>query len=131
MLAEIPKEWRSIVCQCPKVLHDGQRVGFPPRVFSDDGTRLFTCVCCHKPSAHCLYRCVDCSSVFLKDFSHRSWVLDWPKCWICLNKGSDRAAEIILGGFLQPTTPPTLRHRYLHIIEPDRVINSAFVLNIQ
>lgn len=124
MLAEavIPSEWRSVVCQCPRAWPDDTQLGFPKRVFRDDGTRIFTCVVCKKPSSHCLYRCQDCSSVFLKDFGHHLWVLDWPKCWACLNKGSDRAAEIILGSVVQRNVSPVLRYLYLHIIEPENAL---------
>lgn len=128
MLAEIPVEWKVVVCQCSKSMtlrDDGLfAIGYPKRAFRTDGTRLFICKSCEKPDGFALKRCLGCSTVFLKDFSHPRWVLDSPHCWTCINSLDEatkgRAADIQVGYQRQPMVRPTLRRLYLHITEPDR-----------
>lgn len=112
----IPSEWKSVVCDCLEVYFEVEQTPYPRRVFRDNGTRLFICVRCNKPSDHCLYKCVSCSAVFLKDYSHPRWVLDWPKCWTCV-QSPDRAAEIRTQYLPQPLVKPTLRKLYIHLTE--------------
>lgn len=112
-----PTEWNNVICQCLEVLFEVEQTPYPRRIFWDDGTNIFICVRCNKPSDHCIYKCINCSAVFLKDYSHPRWVLDWPKCWTCLESGPDRAAEVILGSKRQPLVKPKLRKLYIHITE--------------
>jgi len=114
--AVIPDEWKTVICQCLEVMYEVDGIGYPRRIFRNDGTNLFTCVRCDKPTDTCLYKCVCCTAVFLKDYAHPRWVLDWPKCWVCL-QSPDRAAEVINSHKKQITVKPKLRKLYIHITE--------------
>jgi hypothetical protein len=128
MIAIIPDEWKEVVCSCPRAFFDDTQLGYPKRVFRDEDTRLFTCVQCTKPSSHCLYTCIGCSSVFLKDFGHPLWQLDWPHCWSCLEQDKSRAAEVLAGlsSHKSRRVLPVLRFRYINITEGFDADNFSF-----
>lgn len=119
MIQTIPEEWRTVVCQCPTAFYDQTVSGYPRRIFWTDGTRLFTCSICNRPSSHCIYRCAVCSSVFLKDFSHPAWFHDHPRCWSCCKAATavDLRVSKLLSGKTDPLVPPQLRKFYLSITE--------------
>jgi hypothetical protein len=131
MLAEevTPAEWKLVVCHCSKEWN-GRFVGYPARWFSGPPLKLFTCKSCEKPCAIHLHKCVNCSDVFLKDFSHPGWIFDWPRCWKCLEglSARDLRAAQITTRTKQPLIFPTLRFRYLHITEPGRIRTRRLVL---
>lgn len=130
MLAEIPKEWESVICRCPRIEFHGNLRLPPKREFIKD-IRLFLCTVCERPDRVHLFRCTRCVSTFLKDFAHPKWQHTNPNCFSCLDKDSSRATEIALrisGKSESERIPPKLRKLYLLVQNPDLMKGKRFTI---
>lgn len=130
--SRLPGIWASVICQCKKVNYDGWSFKQPNREFRAD-IKLFSCKACKKPDILSLKICQGCSAIFLKDFQHPKWILEWPRCFPCLESDNSRATEVTLThlsrGRETERIPPQLEFLYLHLIDPEfeaRVADSVF-----